>query len=155
MWSSTYASGQDAARDTRAAPGAAPLLVAEDDDDETGLAERLDRLEPGEDAERPVEAARARDGVQMRARPDLTLAARNPPDQVPRSVDLHLEPGLAEPPSRQLVRRVLLGGVADPVPQSGELVESLEDPHAGLAAFGAGNVRSTSHPAIGNNAASP
>ena len=89
--------GQDAARHARAAAGAAPLLVPEDDDAETGQAERLDRLEPGDDAERAVEAAGAGDRVEMRARPDLALAARNPPDQVPRRVDLHLEPGLAEP----------------------------------------------------------
>ena len=76
--------GQDAGRDTRPAAGAAPLLVPEDDDAEPGQAERLDRLEPGDDAERPVEAAGAGDRVEVRARPDLALAARDPPDQVAR-----------------------------------------------------------------------
>ena len=48
-----------------AAPGAPPLLVAEDDDAEPRQAERLDRLEPGDDAERSVEPAGAGNGVEM------------------------------------------------------------------------------------------
>ena len=66
----------------------------------------------------------------MRARPDLPVAARDPPDQVSRRVDLDLEPGLAEPARRELVRRVLLRRVADPVAERRQLVESVEDPHA-------------------------
>ena len=68
--------GVRAARRSRAAAGAAALLVAEDDDAEPGEAEPLDRLEPGDDAERAVEAAAAGNRVEMRARPDLR--ARRP-----------------------------------------------------------------------------
>ena len=122
--------GTDAGRHARPAAGAAPFLVAEDDDAEPRQAERLDRLEPRDDAERAVEAAGAGDRVEVRARPHLPAAARDPPDQVAGGVDLHLEPGLAEPARRQLVRRVLLRRVADPVAECGQLVEALEDPHS-------------------------
>ena len=99
-------------------------------------------------------------GTVSRCEPVQTwrLAARNPPDQVAGGVDLDLEPGLAEPAGRQLVRRVLLGRVADPVADRGQLFEALEDPHPAertTAVRLVRSARSTSHPASGNAAASP
>ena len=48
-----------------ATPRATSLLVAEDDDAEPRQAERLDRLESRDDAERSVEPAGAGNGVEM------------------------------------------------------------------------------------------
>jgi hypothetical protein len=113
-----------------AAAGAAALLVAEDHDPETRCGEPFDRLQPRHHAERPVETARAGNGVEVRARPDLALAAGDPADQVAGGVDLGLEPRLKEPAGRKRVCGVLLGRVADPVAEGGQLVEALQDPHA-------------------------
>ena len=62
MCSSTYAVGQGG---TATAARAASLLVAEDDDAEPRQAERLDRLEPGDDAERSVEPAGTGNRVEV------------------------------------------------------------------------------------------
>ena len=64
---------------------------------------------------------------------------------------------LAEPAGRELVGGVLLGRVADPVAERGQLVESVEDPHArnlSCAAQCPASGRSSHAPASGNTEAS-
>ena len=75
------------------APDAATLLVAEDHDD--AAARALHRLDRRDDAERTVELASVRDGVEMRAGPDARVGAA--PDQVAGAVDLDRETCLLQP----------------------------------------------------------
>jgi hypothetical protein len=63
--------GHDAARDTRAAPAQPRSSSRKTTTARPGLAERLDRLESGKDAERPVEAAPA-PGTVSRCEPVQT-----------------------------------------------------------------------------------
>src|SRR5918993_134779 len=56
--------------------------------------------------------------------------AWDPSDQVAGAVDLDLEPGLSEPARCERVGGVLLRRVADAVAEGGQLVETLQDPHA-------------------------
>src|SRR5581483_1410369 len=112
-------------RDARAAAHAASLLVAERDDRQrrVGALRHLDRRD---DAERTVEAAAVRDGVEVRADPQAAVAAA--PEEVPGGVRLDLEPRLCEPPRGERVRGVLLGRVAGARGADGvQLVEALED----------------------------
>ena len=60
-----------------------------------GEPEPLDRLDPGDDAERPVEAAAGGDGVEVRARSRPRGRSGHAADQVPGVVDLELETRLA------------------------------------------------------------
>src|SRR5436190_16782193 len=64
----------------------------------------------------------------MRAAPDSRCAPA--PDQIPRLVDLGLEAGLAHPAGGQLVRRVLLRGVAPARAAADrvQLIQTLVDP---------------------------
>ena len=97
----------------------------------------LDRLQPADHAERAVEASARGHRVEVRAGPDLRQlrpASPQAPVEVPRSVPLDLEPRLAHPAGRELVRLVLLGATAEPVrarPAADcvELIEPFEEAH--------------------------
>jgi hypothetical protein len=91
------------------AADAADLLAAEDHD--SAAAGALDRLDRGDDSERPVELSALRDRVQVRARPDFRCAGCDlgSPEQVPGGIDLDLEPRLLQPAAREVVGLVLLG----------------------------------------------
>ena len=104
--------GQRAALDERPAAHAASLFLAEDNDRAASRA--LHRLDRSDDAERTVELAALGHGVEVGARPDPRRLGRSA-DQIPRIVDLDLEPGLFEPAARERVGLVLLRRVADPV----------------------------------------
>src|SRR5213075_3147080 len=78
-------------------------LIAEDH--RRALADALDRLDRGDDTQGAVELAAARDGIEMRARPDRGVAGAT--DQIAGVVDPDLEPGLLHPTRRKLVRTIL------------------------------------------------
>src|SRR5205085_7445388 len=84
-------------------PDAAAFLVTEDDG--RPAADPTDGLDRGDHAERAVELAAVRHGVEVRAAPDAGI--RRAADQVPGGVDLHVEPRVAHPLRRELVRPVL------------------------------------------------
>jgi hypothetical protein len=108
--------GQVAPSDQSATSRTAALLVAEDDDRPAPGA--LDRFDRGDDAERAVELPALRHRVEMGPRPDPPLSGdcpRTGPEEVARFVHLDLEAGLLEPDPGEVVRRVLLRRVADPV----------------------------------------
>ena len=94
-------------RDARAAADAPDLLAAKGHHAERVLArpDPLDRLEARDHAERPVEPASLRHGVDIE-RLDLGLwpRAAQPAEEVPRAVALDLEPGLLQPRRSELVR---------------------------------------------------
>src|SRR5919201_863340 len=115
----------------RPAPHAPALLVAEDHD--RAVPRPLDRVDRCDDAERPVELAAVRDGVEMRARPDVRGDAAA--DQIPRGIDLDLEAGLLHPLGGEIVGALLALGAAHtvragPAADRVQLVEALEDPRA-------------------------
>ena len=85
------------------APDATALLVAEDHDD--AAARALHRLDRRDDAERTVELASVRDGVEVRAGPDARVGAAA--DQVAGAVHLDSETCLLQPLRSQLVCGVL------------------------------------------------
>ena len=81
------------------APDATPLLVAEHHHDAAPRA--FHRLDRRDDAERTVELAPVRNGVEMRAGPDARVGAA--PDQVGGAVHLDSEDLLLQPLRHQLV----------------------------------------------------
>ena len=90
----------------RAAADTAHLLAAEGDDE--AAAALLDRLDRGDDAQRPVELPSLAERCRDASRPAHVVAAAGTAEQVAVSVDVDRQPGLAQPASRQLVRSVLL-----------------------------------------------
>ena len=128
---------QRAARDEGGAADAAALLVAKDD--HCSLADTLDRLDRRDDAERTVELPSERHGVEMRAGPDSRFPSAT--DEIPRLVDLDLEPCLTHPCGRQLVGAILTLAAgnaigADPAADGVELVEALVHAHAAIIPLG-------------------
>ena len=115
------------------APDATTLLVAEDHDD--AAARALNRLDRRDDAERTVELASVRDGVEMGAGPDARVGAA--PDQVAGAVHFDREACLLQPLRGEFVCAVLPRGTGDAVRADAaadgvELVEPLVDPHRAI-----------------------
>jgi hypothetical protein len=124
---------QLAALDAGGAADATALFVAEHD--HRARADTLDRLDRGDDPERTVELPSKRHRIQVRAGPDARL--RRASDEIPRLVDLDLEPGLPHPSGGQLVRPVFAWGAAntvcaDTTADGVELVEPLVNPHVAI-----------------------
>src|SRR5207244_12028168 len=90
---------------------AAALLVPKHDD--RSGANALDGLDPGDHTQGSVEPPSARDGIEMRARPDLPVP--QPADQVADAVGLDPEPGLLHPAGGEFVRLLLSCASADAV----------------------------------------
>ena len=132
------AAGKRRPLDECPAAEAPTLLVPEHDHPERSLAGAGARecLEPGDDAERPVELPPGGDAVQVRARPDLRqLRPRSDraPHDVSGRIPLDLETGLLHPSSSELAGLLLCITAARPVraapvPQRVQLVEPLERP---------------------------
>src|SRR5205085_9933999 len=128
-------------------PDAAAFLVTEDDG--RPAADPTDGLDRGDHAERAVELAAVRHGVEVRAAPDAGI--RRAADQVPGGVDLHVEPRVAHPLRRELVRPVLPLAPPDAVRAAAaadrvELVEALVDRHDAIFPSPRGRGRT---PAVG------
>ncbi len=124
------------------------LLRAEDDNAELGVGKPLGRLDRRNDAERAVEPACGRNAVEVRPAPHAGSPAAAV--QVAGLVHRHLEAGLAQPPRREHVGRVLLRRVARAMLGDRiDLVEPVEDTRLRSHR---GNARSTCQPASGNSA---
>ena len=122
--------GEVAARDERGAAHAAALFVAEHDD--RALADTLDRLDRGDDAERAVEFAAVGNRVEVRPAPHVRLLRAA--DQVAGRVDLDLQSRIAHPAGGEIVCVILVRRPADTVRAAAaaegvQLVQPLQDSH--------------------------
>src|SRR5205807_1554567 len=123
--------GQVGTPDEGRAADAAALLVPEHD--RGALADALDRLDRGNDAQGAVELAAVGNGIEVRARPDRGVPGAA--DQVACVVDLDLEARLQHPPRRELVRSILTVAAADAVRTEAaadgvQLLQPVERPHS-------------------------